>query len=334
MLNKKIFTLSFLVILMLNACSGSSGVSENLENESVDTDELVDNDDTSIQDDDTPKDITNAILTSRSANCADYVRSYFSNVTDIKNSAAMMGDLKIEIVGEKCVFSTNNIPNHDFNDATAHFATPVSEQVLSLEITTSPVSTGTNLAISLETDNAVMLNGVKLDLLAAACYGVGDGKIGCNDMSTPWRFDPMSPLNNFGTDAHNAHTQPSGAYHYHGSPMALFDTDGNVESPVIGFAADGFPVFGSYIEDAGSVRSVASSYRLKSGSREDINGVNPGGQYDGTYRDDYEYVAGLGDLDECNGMTRDGVYGYYVTQVFPYILSCYKGSVDASFNKR
>ena len=44
--------------------------------------------------------------------------------------------------------------------------------------------------------------------------------------------------NDFGTDSHNAHTQPDGAYHYHGSPNAMFDSWGDTESGVIGFAAE------------------------------------------------------------------------------------------------
>ncbi len=175
---------------------------------------------------------------------------------------------------------------------------------------------------------------MKLDLLAAACYGIGDGKIGCNDMSQPWRYDPMSPLNNFGTDSHHAHAQPDGTYHYHGSPNALFYGDTAIVSPVIGFAADGFPIYGSYFKDGqGAVREALSSYRLKSGARVAMNSVNPGGSYDGQYRDDYEYVEGLGDLDRCNGMTVEGIYGYYVTKSYPWVLGCFTGTPHSSFNK-
>ena len=40
----------------------------------------------------------------------------------------------------------------------------------------------------------------------------------------------------------------SGSYHYHCDPNALFDDVPVGEgSPVIGFAADGFPIYGSYI---------------------------------------------------------------------------------------
>ena len=48
---------------------------------------------------------------------------------------------------------------------------------------------------------------------------------------------------------------------------------------------------------------------------------------------DYEYVEGLGDLDECNGMTFKGSYGYYVTDGYPYILNCFKGTINSSFQK-
>ena len=120
-------------------------------------------------------------------------------------------------------------------------------------------------------------------------------------------------------------------YHYHGHPHALFD-DSSV-STVVGFAADGFPIFSSYFDDNGTVRDAQPSFQLKAGARPTGDG-QPGGNYDGTYRDDYEYVAGSDDLHECNGMTLNGIYGYYVTDAFPYILSCFKGTADESFLKR
>jgi len=135
-----------------------------------------------------------------------------------------------------------------------------------------------------------LLNGVKVDVLAAACFGVGNERTGCNDVNQPWRFDPMHGPNGFNVDMNNAHAQPDGAYHYHGPP----------------------PIFNGDSETAG----------------------DPGGPYDGTYRDDYEYVAGQGDLDACNGMSVNGQYGYYVTTGFPYLVGCYTGTPDASFLKR
>lgn len=208
--------------------------------------------------------------------------------------------------------------------------------------------------VSLGTSEAVFLNGVVVDLMAAACYGegqepLGREKIGCDKINHPWRYDPMSPLNNFGTDSHNAHVQPNGKYHYHGNPMAMFVTscdDAESASPVIGFAADGFPVFGSCIrDDTGMVREALSSYRLKNngGKRQSVAGYRTpergkgtinSDNYDGQFRSDYEYIAGLGDLDECNGMTVDGQYGYYVTNEYPWVINCFKGQVDSSFTGR
>lgn len=277
-------------------------------------------------------DITNLLLTNRREECSYYAENRFSNVTDIKRSMQFMGTLNITVEGSECVFVSNSIPNHNFNDSTAAFATQVSAVSAEFRIPTEPAFASAATPISLATDNAVFLNGVKLDLLAAGCFGVGDGNIGCNDINQPWRYDPMSPLTMFGTDANNAHTQPDGTYHYHGNPKALFDQNALTESPVIGFAADGFPIFGKFIEDNGQVRAVSSSFALRSGSRPG-GADNPGGNYDGTFVDDYEYIAGSGDLDECNGMMRNGSYGYFVTDAYPWVLACFKGTPDSSFEK-
>jgi hypothetical protein len=287
-----------------------------------------------------PIDITNTVFERRSGNCRDYVESYSSSVSDVGRGVAFTGALTITADESGCTFASNSIPNHDFNDGAASFVTPVAEVAATRRITASPVAAASATPISLEYDNAVFLNGVKLDLLAAACYGVGgeplgQEKIGCFDIATPWRYDPMHPGNDFGTDSHNAHTQPDGTYHYHGDPRAMFDTSGATASPVIGFAADGFPIFGPWIDDGGTVRRVVSGYSLKSGARQNQTGEGayPGGSWDGTYRDDYEFT-GAGDLDECNGATRDGVYGYYLTDGYPWVLACFKGTPDESFRKQ
>ncbi len=279
-------------------------------------------------------DLTDALLGNRRPECSYYAEQYSSSVRDIKRGLAFNGSVSITVDHDnnECVIAANSIPNHDFNDSSAAFATNVSAVSAEFRIPLNPSFASTSTAISLTTDTAILLNGVKVDLLAAACYNVGDERIGCNDMSQPWRFDPMSPLTQFGTDSHNAHTQPDGTYHYHGNPLALFDQQGTAESPLVGFAADGFPIYGSFIDDNGQVRAVTSSFQLKSGSRPQSNS-DPGGNYDGTYVDDYEYVAGSGDLDECNGMMRNGAYGYYVVNEYPWVLACFKGTPDSSFNK-
>lgn len=279
-------------------------------------------------------DISNDLLRLRFASCSYYVDSVFSEVLDIQRGLPFTGDLDISIDynTDECVFSSNSIPNHDFNDASANFATPVDTVPAEYRVSLDPVFALSPTPLSLGLDSGIFLNGVKLDLLAAACFGVGDERSGCTNPDQPWRFDPMSPLNDFGTDAHNAHTQPDGSYHYHGNPLALFDQDPVSASPLIGFAADGFPIYGSFIDDGGEIRAVQSSYRLRSGNRPAGPG-QPGGAYDGRYVDDYEFVEDSGDLDQCNGMMRDGVYGYYVVDSYPWVLACFQGNPDASFLK-
>lgn len=47
----------------------------------------------------------------------------------------------------------------------------------------------------------------------------------------------------------------------------------------------------------------------------------------------HSYTEGLGDLDECNGLTdADGNYAYFTTDTFPYILGCYSGVIDETQN--
>jgi hypothetical protein len=157
----------------------------------------------------------------------------------------------------------------------------------------------------------------------------------------------MSTLNTFGTDNHNAHTQPTGSYHYHGNPMAMFEqTCSDKPSAVIGFAADGFPIYGSCVVDnSGVIRKALSSYSLKNngsvrqavaGYATPVGGVGEvrSNNYDGQFRGDWQYVQNSGDLDQCNGMTVNGQYGYYITDSFPWGLNCHKGIVDNSFSTR
>jgi hypothetical protein len=166
---------------------------------------------------------------------------------------------------------------------------------------------------------------------SAQAHASGNVQIGCNP-NDPWLLDPLGPGNGFGADAHNAHTQPDGTYHYHGDPEALFDDNPGADgSLLIGFAADGYPIYGSYFDDGTTVGKAISGYTLIAGTRPS-SASDPGGSYDGQYIDDYEFTD-AGDLDECNGMVVDGQYGYYVTDAYPWILNCFMGTPDASFDK-
>lgn len=108
--------------------------------------------------------------------------------------------------------------------------------------------------------------------------------------------------------------------------------DSKVHSPIIGFAFDGFPIYGPFGWDENkNIIEMTTSYKLKVGE-DGYNGI-----------DSWEYSEGLGDLDECNGHffstleVPGGIYHYHSTSKngdgligFPYFLLCYKGIVEES----
>ena len=111
-------------------------------------------------------------------------------------------------------------------------------------------------------------------------------------------------MEDLGLDCNNAHVQPTGQYHYHGLPNAYGTTleiDGT-QMVKIGYAADGFPYYYLYFQqDNGTMKEATASYALKSGTRGGNGITAPSGTYDGEYFEDFEFVNGSGDLDECNG---------------------------------
>lgn len=296
-------------------------------------------------------DITNVTFTKTDPSCSSYQGYYQASVMDIQNSKNFIGNVSVTYGNTRCTIESNTIPNHNFNDNSASFHDDVAEVSSQFHVPITPTLAVTPTNLSIAVAEAVLLNGVTIDLLAAACYDVGDGqigreKVGCGGAydNHPWRYDPMSPLNTFGTDAHNAHTQPNGKYHYHGNPLAMFEQDCSKAtqiSPVVGFAADGYPVFGNCINVNGQIVSAQSSYQLKQGVRQDVDGyLTPQAgvgtiashNYDGQFRSDYQFVESSGHLDQCNGMTVNGQYGYYITNEFPWVLNCFKGEIDSSFS--
>ena len=153
------------------------------------------------------------------------------------------------------------------------------------------------------------------------------------------------------------HPQQQGEYHHHVNPKCLYDDlDSTDHSPIIGYAFDGFPVYGAYAwsgtNGTGNITRMKSSYRLRSiidrttlpdGSTASSAGPSINTTYPlGAFIQDYEYVPGLGDLDERNGrfcITPEypaGTYAYFVTidenrtPVYPFTIgSTYYGTVQA-----
>lgn len=230
--------------------------------------------------------------------------------------------------GYRYIYS-NGIPNHATGDfPNAGNPNRISAQEHTYRVPLNPQLTDTVTPVM--PAFGVALNGVPFE--------PGTGEFWQRDRSSGWRYEALTGFINLGTDMHNAHVQPTGSYHYHGVPTGLVQAGVMTQ---LGYAADGFPVYGPHgyanASDAGSeLVHMHSSYRLKTGQRPD----GPGGDYDGTFLQDFEYVAGLGDLDECNGrvgVTPDhpeGIYHYYITERFPFIPRCVRGTPDESFRAR
>lgn len=186
-----------------------------------------------------------------------------------------------------------------------------------------------------------VLNGVKIDAdTAGSC---DDSGTSCSliDNSGRWSIEALGHNSfDFGTDDNNAHVQPGGSYHYHGMPENYLTEEGADSSKMslIGWAADGFPIYARYgysnASDASSgLVNLTGSYQLIS----DVSDSRPStSTYSlGTFKQDWEYVDGSGDLDECNGRFGvtpefpDGIYHYYATDSYPYFQRCVKGEVEA-----
>lgn len=143
------------------------------------------------------------------------------------------------------------------------------------------------------------------------------------------------------------HPAPGGEYHHHVNPTCLYnDADSTHHSPVIGYAFDGFPIYGAYgyanPNGTGPIKRMASSFVLNTGTTR-LNGPPVSATYPlGAFIEDRTFVSGAGDLDIHNGrfcVTPEypgGTYAYFVTidanldPVYPYVLGpTYYGTVQA-----
>ena len=200
---------------------------------------------------------------------------------------------------------------------------------------------------------AYALNSVKFDPgTAGRCNDAGECSLAQGRGN--WNIEALGhDTFDFGDDMNHAHVQPNGEYHYHGMPELLMEFLGNNQGmTIVGWASDGFPVyarngFSNANDSTSEVIELQSSYKLK--SQPDANRPNTltallGGPGQGSnnlnrpiemgaFTQDYEYVEGLGDLDQCNGRFGvtpefpNGIYYYVVSDDFPFFTRCLKGKV-------
>lgn len=216
----------------------------------------------------------------------------------------------------------------------------IAAQNISVSLTMTPTETSVvTPRVGATNKPGIALNGIVFDPgTAGTCNDAGACQQGGQAVGN-WSLEALGQTSfKWGTDTSNAHVQPNGLYHYHGIPEGLVTKlgNGNKAMTLIGWAADGFPVYARHgytvATDAGSVVKVlTSSYRLKAAP--DANRPATTLYPLGTFTQDYEYVAGAGDLDECNGRTGvtpefpNGIYHYYATDTYPYLQRCVKGKL-------
>ena len=227
----------------------------------------------------------------------------------------------VTIEGDTRVMVTNALPNHDTGEFPG-VGNPntISAQNRTYRIPLNPQMSGEAVWVR---EPGVALNGVKFEPETAEVMRCNSGE--------NYKIEALQDMVNLGLDHNHAHVQPSGAYHYHGAPtdvVTIFDKGEDLVH--IGFALDGYPIYYSKSDE------YKPSYKLIDEEREgtdcsyEIPGTSieidlEGSEADGTYVLDWEYVPGLGDLDECNGITIDGNYMYLVTEDYPYVGRCLKG---------
>ncbi len=210
-------------------------------------------------------------------------------------------------------------------------------------------------------------DGVGVDTNAGAlCGGPGNPPCPGGPMEPKdWSRDAI-PAEMRGFDCSKAHPA-RGNYHHHQNPSAfkldinvvsdicnLYDADGlyaidsTQHSPLIGFAYDGFPIYGAYgfkkVDGSGGIVRIKSSFQLRDISvrthHADGMDADDGPDVSSTYplgyfKEDYEYIAHPGEedyLDEHNGRFcvtpdyPDGTYAYFTTvdenwnSSYPYVV--------------
>lgn len=236
-------------------------------------------------------------------------------------------------------------------------------------------NTGTPRAVGMG-NTGVLINGVPI-------YNYADGR-SYNNQGV-WHQNAVV-FESAGFDCAKGHPSPvftggpggtltGGSYHHHQNPSAfniarvplstvcnvyladgLYVPDSTQHGPLIGFAFDGYPIYGGYgyanAQTPGALKRMVPSYRkrnitarttLPNGSTASSPGPTLAAQPLGSYFEDFEFVANSGDLDEHNGRLcvtpeyPQGTYAYFATidaggnSVYPYILGqTYYGVVETS----
>ena len=246
----------------------------------------------------------------------------------------------VSIDGDYRSIKSDGLPNHGTGQfPNSYNPNQLRAQRKTYRVPVAPVYREQTVALGLW-PFGVAVNGIPFDPGAAEFWR--------RDRRSGWQYEAMAGAVDLGLDRNHAHVQRDGSYHYHGRPDGLLEQFDTIDPPIlVGWAADGFPIYGprgyrKAGDPASGLTTLRSSYRLRNGSRpggesESSRRDGPGGPFDGSFVQDYEYQAEHGDLDDCNGRFGitaeypDGSYHYVITDTFPFIPRCFHGQPDRSF---
>lgn len=240
-------------------------------------------------------------------------------------------------------YSTNNvyvsascIPSYSIGPWTANPNTPSNQNFVYKFTRTPQQNTSTPTVVGMG-HTGVWTNGVSI-------FNVSDG-MSYNNAGV-WNRNAYF-WEGISFDDCLGHPAPNGEYHHHVSPRCLYNiTDSTKHSPIIGYAFDGYPVYGAWAyantNGTGGFKRMRSSYTTTTTSTR-VNGPAVNATYPvGCFMEDYIYSNGAGDLDFRNGricVTPEypaGTYAYFVTldgsltPQFPYTMyKSYYGIVQA-----
>lgn len=227
----------------------------------------------------------------------------------------------VEIKKDVRVMKTNSLPNHKTgNFPNSGNPNSIKAQNITYRFPLTPTLSGES---KWAREPGIALNGVKFEPETAERFVCETGEV--------YKIEAIQDLLDLGLDHNHAHVQPTGAYHYHGVPKDLMDLLNSEEDIIhVGYAKDGFPMY--YSKSGQYKPSYMLSKDIRTG--EVCNYRNPmqsmkynfyNTMPDGTFVSDWQYVPNAGQLDECNGITIDGQYGYFITKEYPYVGRCLKG---------
>ena len=149
--------------------------------------------------------------------------------------------VSIIATADKRVVTANGLPDHAVGDfPNAHDPIAIRPQAHRLEVPRHPEVADAPIPLEMWLFG-IAINGVPFD---------PSGPFWRADAASGWQFEVLHPANAvaLGIDANRAHTQGRGMYHYHGLPTGLLWSrtvaDPDLPVQLLGYAADGFPIYG------------------------------------------------------------------------------------------